>query len=73
MLCSLLFILKGIPPPATAKITKPLSASYQSHNQKSQATTQTLEMYADANTWPYGELFALAQHTALFTNGLGNW
>lgn len=48
--CSLLFIVKGIPPPATAKSIKPLSVRYQSHNQKSQATTQTLEIYADANT-----------------------
>lgn len=30
-------------------------------------------MYADTNTSPYRELFALAQHTALFTNGPGNW
>lgn len=30
-------------------------------------------MYADTNTLPYRELFALARHTVLFTNGLGNW
>lgn len=67
------YFMKGIPPPAKAKRIKTLIVRYQSHNQKSQATTQTLEMYADANTLPYRELFALAQHTGLFTNGLGNW
>lgn len=52
---------------------KTLRARYQTNNQKSQATTQTLEMYADTNTLPYRELCALAQHTVLFPNGLGNW
>lgn len=42
--------MKGIPPPATAERIKTLSVGYQSDHQKSQATTQTLEMYADANT-----------------------
>ena len=59
-------------PPAREK-KKNLRARYQTDNQKSQAPTQTLEMYADTNTSPYRELFALARHTALFTNGLGNW
>lgn len=43
------------------------------NNQKSQATTQTGEVYADTNTLPYRELFALARLTVLFTNGPGNW
>lgn len=41
---------EGYPPPATAKSIRTLTRRYQSHNQKSQATTQTLEIYADANT-----------------------
>ena len=63
----------SIPPAPPARKKKPLRARYQTNNQKSQAPTQTLEMYADTNTSPYRELFALARHTALFTNGLGNW